>query len=52
MAAPTALEIRDFLEGYGITVTTLSDKWITARITNFIVPVIERIIKTKIDSEE
>jgi len=52
MAIPDALEVRDFLEGYDITVEILSDIWINNRINKNIVPSIERLIKTKIDSVE
>ena len=50
MAIPTAKEIRDFLEGYEITIPVLSDEWINKRTTNFIVPFVERVIKSKIAS--
>lgn len=39
---PTPTVIRTFLEEYGITASILSDTWIQARLTNFIVPYVER----------
>lgn len=42
MAVPTASEVRTFLEGYGINESILTDTWLTARITNMVVPYINR----------
>jgi hypothetical protein len=43
MAAPTATQIRDELEGYGITASVLSDSWIENKRDNEIIPHIEDI---------
>ena len=43
IGVPTATNIRDFLEGYGITSTVLTDKWIEGRRDNFVIPCVERI---------
>jgi len=45
MAVPTYTEIRAFLENYGVSATQLSDAWITARISNFVVPYVEKITR-------
>lgn len=37
----TYSDIRSFLEGYGITMTQLSDTWINSRINNFVIPFVE-----------
>ena len=50
MPIPEASDIRDFLEGYNITLSILSDTWIENRISKNIIPFVERIIKTKVDS--
>lgn len=50
MSAPTATEVRTFLENYGITTTQLSDAWITARISNFVVPYVEKITRQSFSS--
>jgi hypothetical protein len=49
MAAPTPTSVRDLLEGYGITTDVLTDAWITARMTNFIIPAVENITRQKFD---
>jgi hypothetical protein len=46
MALPVAADIRNFLEGYDITSSVLSDDWINRQITNFIIPQIEKIIRS------
>ena len=51
MPLPTPTEVREYLEGYGITDLVLSDDWISKRITRSIVPIIERITKTSLTSE-
>lgn len=45
MAAPTATEIRNKLEGYGITTAVLTDAWIEDCRDNEIIPHIERITR-------
>jgi hypothetical protein len=45
MAAPTANDVREYLEGYGISATQLTDLWITKRITNIIIPYVEKITR-------
>jgi hypothetical protein len=47
MAKPTVTEIRDFLEGYGITSAILSDLWITARLDNTVIPHVEEVTRQK-----
>lgn len=49
MPQPTAAEIRTFLEGYSIDSTCLTDAWIDNRMTNFIVPFIEKKIRRSIE---
>lgn len=51
MAAPTATEIRDLLEGYGITETVVSDSWIEARRDNIVIPHVKDITGMTFDSE-
>jgi len=51
MAAPTATQIRDFLEGYGITTSVLSDDWIDDTRDNEIIPHIEDVTKQTFDGE-
>lgn len=51
MAAPTATQIRAKLEGYGITVTVLSDSWIEDCRDNEIIPHIEDITGMVFDGE-
>lgn len=45
MALPTAKDVRDLLEGYGIDGQKLSDKWIETRMTRFILPQIEKMTR-------
>jgi hypothetical protein len=47
MSAPVADDVREFLEGYGVTSTQLTDLWITNRINNNIVPYVEKITRQK-----
>ena len=49
MSIPTAIEIRTFLDGYKVTSTIVPDLWIESRRDNFIIPIIERIIKRSVD---
>ena len=42
MSAPTANDIRLFLEGYEVTPTQLSDAWILGRMNNNVIPYIKR----------
>ncbi len=51
MPAPTATEIRDKLEGYGITTTVLTDAWIEDCRDNEIIPHIEDITGLVFDGE-
>lgn len=50
MALPTVQEIREFLEGYCVTDTVLSDLWIEKRRDSFIIPYIERITGMSLNS--
>lgn len=52
MSAPTATEVREFLEGYGITESKLSDDWITNRINYNIIPFIQRVTGMSFEGEE
>ena len=47
---PTATEIRNFLDGYGISVAIIKDDWITARRDNFIIPYIEQVTRQSFSS--
>jgi hypothetical protein len=47
MSAPTADEIRTFLEGYGIEATQLTSTWIENRRDRFVIPYIENITRQK-----
>lgn len=51
MAAPTETEIRNKLEGYGITITVLTDIWIEDCRDNEIIPHIEDITGLAFDGE-
>ena len=42
MPAPTAVEVYEVLEGYGVDTSVLSEKWIDNRRDNFVVPWVER----------
>lgn len=48
---PTVDDIRDFLEGYGITSTILSSTWVIKRRDNFVIPFVERYIQGSINAE-
>ena len=37
----TAVDVRDYLEGYGVTSAQLSDNWINGRLNNFVIPFVE-----------
>ena len=50
MAIVTATDIRDFLEGFGITTSVMSDAWITNRIDRFIIPSVQRMIRSNLGS--
>ena len=41
----TAADVRAYLEGYCITTTQITDAWITARITNMVIPFVEEITR-------
>ena len=47
----TAQNVRDYLEGFGIAVadSVVTDAWILARISNFIVPVVEKHVRASFD---
>jgi hypothetical protein len=49
MAVPTATEIREFLEGYNITASILSDDWMNKRRDRFIVPQVKLITGVPFD---
>lgn len=51
MAAPTVTEIRNFLEGYGITAAVVSDSWIELRRDNLVIPHVEDITGMTFDGE-
>jgi hypothetical protein len=40
--SPSVTDIREFLEGYGITAPMLSDSWIESRRDGFVIPWVER----------
>lgn len=42
MPAPTATEVYEVLEGYGIDASILSDKWVAARRDRFVIPWVQR----------
>lgn len=44
----TNTDIRNYLEGFGLTTTVISNAWIENRISRFIVPTVERILRTKL----
>src|ERR1035437_10287422 len=48
MILPVAADIRSYMEGYGISASIISDAWINAEITNFVVPYVERYARTKL----
>ena len=52
MAAPTATAIRAELEGYGITVSVLTDEWINRCRDEEIIPHIEDVTGMAFDGEE
>lgn len=51
-SVPTAQEIRDFLQGYCIDSTIVSDQWITDRMSNSIIPYVERITRFSVTQEK
>jgi len=51
MALPTATDVYEYLEGFGIDNTDISSQWIDKRITNNVVPYIEETIRQSLDSE-
>lgn len=52
MALPTATDVRDFLEGYEISTTVLTDPWIERKLTNVIIPFVERLIGRSAEGSE
>lgn len=48
MALPVPQDIRDMLEGYGIDTTQVSDSWINGRMTNQVIPHINRTCRTSL----
>lgn len=50
MTYPTVIEIREFLEGYGINQSVLTDSWIEKRRDNFVIPYCERITRSSFSS--
>lgn len=49
---PSALEIREYLEGYSIDTAVLTDRWIILRRDKFIIPWIERKARISIGAAE
>lgn len=52
MSIPTATEIRDYLECYGITTEVVSDDWIVKKRDNFVVPWLEKTLNTSFSSTQ
>lgn len=52
MSLPNATDVRDFLEGYGITSDILSDSWIDNRINNSIIPFVEKSIGRTVEGTD
>lgn len=52
MAAPTATQIRDFLEGYGISTAVLTDAWVENCRDEEIIPHIEDVTNQAFDGEQ
>lgn len=52
MAKPTPDEVRDFIEGYNVSVACLSNGWIEARRDNFVIPYVERLIRFSLTENE
>jgi hypothetical protein len=52
MSLPTATEIRNFLEGYGITSEVLNDSWIEGERDDTIIPYVEGILGYSISTVE
>lgn len=48
MSLPVASDIRNYLEGYQITASILSDTWINNELTNIVIPYVERYCRTKL----
>ena len=42
MSAPTANEIKLFLEGYGVTETVLTNDWLELRRDRFVIPYVQK----------
>ena len=51
MALPTAEEIYEELEGFGITRDVLSEKWIERKRDNIVLPFIQRVTRQTIQAE-
>ncbi len=45
MGIPTAQEIRDFLEGYCLEHSVVSDAWLVKRRDQLVIPIVERAIR-------
>ena len=52
MAAPTATEIRNILEGYGITTSVLSDSWINDCRDNDVIPHVNETTRMNFSAEQ
>lgn len=52
MAIPTATQIRDELEGYGISTTVLTDAWIERCRDEEILPHVKEVTKLNFDAEQ
>jgi hypothetical protein len=50
MSRPLSQEVYSFLEGYNIDGTILSTEWIEKRRDNFIIPFVERVCRTKLNT--
>jgi hypothetical protein len=52
MSRPTAIDVLEYLEGYGITKEIISIIWIEKRIDNLIMPWVERHTRIVFDEEK
>ncbi len=48
MSIITNIDVREYLEGFGVTTTVVSNAWVDNRINRFVVPTVERILRTKL----
>lgn len=48
---PTSQEVVEYLEGYCVDLSRITSQWITNRINNLVVPMVNRILRTEVDKE-